>query len=175
VVYPKTGYVGKNGVNELWHRRRAAEGGWSAETMASAPGIEGTGAALAIDGRGRAHLVWAEGAVERTLRTRTLDASGFGDIRTISDGGADRAYYLGLGIDACDTLHVAFRRMVGANADVFHASGRDGAFTVERLTETPDVDESVAALAVSPKGDVAIAWGAPTSLPAFELKLATFR
>jgi hypothetical protein len=173
LIFPRTNMTGGTGVNEVWHRRRSASGAWDPETLASANDEEATGAAIVADSTSTLHMVWAQGVSNRPILHRSWSSSGWGDIDAVTQGSDDRAYYLGLGIDRCDALHIAFRRMTdGANADVFYAYGRPGAFTVSPITQSQGVDEAVAALAVSTQGNVAIAFAQPQTLPAFDVQLA---
>ncbi|HEY3358982.1 MAG TPA: hypothetical protein VGQ83_37375 [Polyangia bacterium] len=149
VVYCQPGTGGLN--NVLYHTVRAG-GTWSAAQPLTPADQDVWGPSLAVDGTGAAHLAWVEGPDWSTKTLHYARRTG-GTWLTPQPLGAsieDRDYYLGLAVEPAGTVHLAFTRFYGGNADVLYLTGAAGVFAGEvRLTTTADGDESAPAVAVA--------------------------
>ena len=156
VVYLRPGVDPSHGV--ACHRRRD-EQGWGSETMVTSDAVNVTGVSVAATGTDAVHFVYAKGKVETTLTYRRLDGLGLGPEQALTTSADDRAYYLGLSPAGADDVYVAFRRLLGSNADVFFIAGQQGSFGPEEpVTATPSEDEQTATLAVGRCGEAYLAF-----------------
>lgn len=160
--YLKKGDPVSRGV--LHHRAKSPGGSWGDETRVTAQTKEVSGASMVATNTG-VHFTYATGVDPRVVAHRTLG----GDEFVLTEGGAERAYYLGLAAGPDDRLHLAYRQLFDANADVFLLEGSpDGTFepAPTPITETSDMDEGPAAITVGPCGSTFLAF--PENLSTYE-------
>jgi hypothetical protein len=149
---------------QLIYRRRdpgaaPAPSLWS-DPMAISPAESNAGGgSVAVDAEGVVHFTYGLGQGVQTMTYRSLSGGNLSPPVPLSTSLDDRAYYLGMKAADDGTVHVAYRRLVNGNADVFYRAGKGGIFAPEQaVTQTSTGDEIAAAVALDRCGVPVIAF-----------------
>ena len=132
--------------------------GWTALAPPSTTDLGTDRTALAVDSRGRLHLVWTELDVDAGQVFHASFASGAWTTPEQLSHSPGYAGFPSIAVDAQDRVHVAWYGFDGAFYQIYYRRLEGGAWTSERALTNEAVDATNPAIALGPQGEVHIAW-----------------